>query len=106
MVILGFPGCLKAPLALWPPALVNLKCLEKIQGGLSMFNYLKMRRDEIRVKAMVYGAIVDIMENQKELLSFFQKLYAALKDVPPDELQRQFVERLAQIIHEENKEIS
>ena len=71
-----------------------------------MFNYLKMRRDEIRVKAMVYGAIVDIMENQKELLSFFQKLYAALKDVPPDELQRQFVGRLAQIIHEENKEIS
>lgn len=71
-----------------------------------MFNYLKMRRDEVRVKAMVYGAIAEIMENQKELLSFFQKLYTALNDVPPDELRRQFVERLAEIIHNENKEIS
>lgn len=70
-----------------------------------MLNYLKMKRNEIRVKAMVYGAIANIMDNQKDLFTFFQNLYTALKDVPPDRLQNQFVKELAQIIHHENQEI-
>ena len=31
-----------------------------------------------------------------------QKLYVALKDIPVEELQKEFFNKLAEIIHEEN----
>lgn len=67
-----------------------------------MFKYLKMKRSEWKVKAILYGAIDALINNQKELLVLLQKMYTALKDVPAEELQREFVNKLAEIIHEEN----
>ena len=67
-----------------------------------MFTYLKMKRNEWKVKAILYGAIDSLINNQKELLVLLQKMYTALKDVPTEELQRDFVNKLAEIIHKEN----
>lgn len=67
-----------------------------------MFTYLKMKKNEWRVKAMVYGTIAALIDNQKDVLTLLQKMYTALKDVPADELQKEFVAKLAEIVHEEN----
>lgn len=67
-----------------------------------MFTYLKMKRNEWKVKAILYGAIDVLINNQKELIVLLQKMYTALKDVPAEELQREFVNKLAEIIHVEN----
>lgn len=69
-----------------------------------MFTYLKMKKNEWKVKAMVYGTIVALIDNQKDVLMLLQKMYTALKDVPAEELQKEFVSKLAEIIHEENKD--
>lgn len=69
-----------------------------------MITYLKMKKNEWKVKAMLYGTIAALIDNQKEVLELLQKMYIALKDVPADELQREFVNKLAEIIHEEGKE--
>ena len=65
-------------------------------------NYIKMKKNEWRIKATIYGTIAALIDNQKELLSMLQKLYVALKDVPAEELQKEFIAKLAEIIHNEN----
>ena len=67
-----------------------------------MFTYLKMKKNEWKVKAYLYGAVAAILDNQKDVLALLQKMYIALKDVPADELQKEFVTKLAEIIHNEN----
>ena len=67
-----------------------------------MFTYLKMKKNEWKVKAFLYGAVAAVLDNQKDVLALLQKMYIALKDVPADELQKEFVTKLAEIIHNEN----
>ena len=65
-------------------------------------NYIKMKKNEWRNKATVYGVIAVLLDNQKEFLDMIQKLYISLKDVPAEELRKEFVANLAEIIHNEN----
>ena len=67
-----------------------------------MFTYLKMKRNEWKIKAAVYSTIAALIDNQKELLSMLQKMYVALKDVPAEELQKELIAKLAEIVHNEN----
>ncbi len=69
-----------------------------------MIAYIKMKRNEMKVKAMLYETIVGIMDNQKEIAGLLQRLFVALKDVPTDELRIEFIEKLAEVVHDENKE--
>lgn len=72
-----------------------------------MITYLRMKRSEWKVKAMFYGTIAQIMDNQGEIqamLNLAKKLYEELKDVPAEDLQKEFIGKLAEIIHMENKE--
>ena len=71
-----------------------------------MFTYLKMKKNEWKVKATFYGIITNLIDNQKEILELLQKMYIALKDVPTEELQKELVSKLIEIVHEENKENS
>lgn len=68
-----------------------------------MINFIRMKRAEWKIKAMFYGTIVTLIDNQKEIVELLQKMYIALKDVPADELQKEFISKLAEIIHEGNK---
>ena len=70
-----------------------------------MFTYfIKMKKNELKVKAMFYGTIIQIMDNQdeiKDMIDLVKRLYEELKDVPTEDLQKEFVSKLAEIIHNE-----
>ena len=70
-----------------------------------MITYIKYKRNEWKVKAMLYGIIAQIMNNQdeiKDMINLVKKLYEELKDIPTEDLQKEFVGKLAEIIHNEN----
>ena len=70
-----------------------------------MFTYIKYKFNEWKVKKIFYGAIVQLMDNQdeiKNMLDLVKRLYEELKDVPTEDLQKEFVSALADIIHNEN----
>ena len=74
-----------------------------------MFTYFKMKKNEWTVKKMFYGAIVQLMDNQDEIkgmINLVKKLYEELKDIPAEDLQKEFVGKLAEIIHNEEKKDS
>ena len=67
--------------------------------------YITYKFNEWKVKAMFYGTIAQIMDNQdeiKNMLDLVKRLYEELKDVPTEDLQKEFVSKLAEIIHNEN----
>ena len=70
-----------------------------------MFTYfIKMKKNELKVKAMFYGTIIQLMDNQdeiKDMLDLVKRLYEDLKNVPTEDLQKEFVSALAEIIHNE-----
>ena len=71
-----------------------------------MFTYfIKMKKNEWKVKAMFYGTIIQIMDNQdeiKDMLDLVKRLYEELKNVPTEDLQKEFIGKLVEIIHNEN----
>ena len=67
-----------------------------------MMNYLRMKRNEWKIKAMLYGAILSVMEDQRGTLTLIHKLCTALKDVPEEELKSEVAQKLAEIIHSEH----
>ena len=74
-----------------------------------MFKYIEYKKNEWKVKAMFYGTIIQIMDNQdeiKDMLDLVKRLYEELKDVPTEDLQKEFVSALAEIIHNEEKKNS
>lgn len=67
--------------------------------------YITYKRNEWKVKAMFYGTIAQIMDNQdeiKDMINLVKKLYEELKDIPTEDLQKEFIGKLAEIIHNEN----
>ena len=69
-----------------------------------MISYFIMKRNEWKVKAMLYGTIAQIMDNQdeiKDVINLVKKLYEELKDIPIENLQKEFIGKLAEIIHNE-----
>ena len=74
-----------------------------------MITYIKMKKNEWTVKKMFYGAIVQLMDNQDEIkgmINLVKKLYEELKDIPAEDLQKEFIGKLAEIIHNEEKKDS
>ena len=72
-----------------------------------MFTYFKYKKNEWKVKAMLYGTIAQIMDNQDEIIDMINlvnKLYEELKDVSAEDLQKKFISKLAEIIHNEQSE--
>ena len=66
--------------------------------------YITYKKNEWKAKAMLYGTIAQIMDNQdeiKDMLDLVKRLYEELKDVPTEDLQKEFVSALAEIIHNE-----
>ena len=67
-------------------------------------NYFRMKKSEWKIKAMLYGTVAILIDNQKEVLELLHKMYIALKDIPAEDLQKELVAKLAEIIHNENKD--
>lgn len=70
-----------------------------------MFTYFKMKINEWKVKAMFYGLIVEIADNQTTIVEFLKKMYLSLKDVSVDDFKEAFIKQLAEIVHEQNQKI-
>lgn len=68
-----------------------------------MITYFKMKKFEWEMKAALYKAFSFIIDDKKDSIQLLQNLYTSLKDVPEDELLNEFIGKLAEIIHEENK---
>ena len=69
-----------------------------------MITYFRMKRNEWKVKAMLYGTIAQIIDNQdeiKDMINLVKKLYEELKDITSEDLQKEFIGKLAEIIHNE-----
>lgn len=63
--------------------------------------YLRKKKAEWKVKAFLYEALGSLLDDQKELIKFARRLYAALKDVPAEKLQAELIAKLADIISKE-----
>lgn len=68
-----------------------------------MITYFKMKRREWKIKRRFYDVIISFMDNQKEVVLVLSRLFMALKDVPVDDMQKEFISKLAEIIHNDNK---
>lgn len=68
-----------------------------------MFEYFRMKRNEWKVKNMFYGMILGFVDNQKDFIDFVQRLYIAVKDVPVNELRKELISKMAELVHEDNK---
>ena len=62
-----------------------------------------MKRKEILVKSRLYTMILVIADEKKDLVKLIKDLYESLKDVPVNELQKEFMYGLAEIIHSESE---
>ena len=45
-----------------------------------MITYFKMKRNEWKVKAQFYKMLAYVIDNQKDIITSLEKLFAALKD--------------------------
>ena len=96
------PFLTKVTLAEKPTKVINLNIFKRRKTMLK--KYITYKKNEWKVKAMLYGTIVQIMDNQdeiKDMLDLVKRLYEELKDVPTEDLQKEFVSKLAEIIHNE-----
>ncbi len=66
-----------------------------------MFTYLKMKKAEWKVKLSFYGTIASIIDNQKPIITMIQTLFEELKNVPPEELKSEFINKIAELAHEQ-----
>lgn len=77
--------------------------LKDMENRNMIKNYFRMKKNEWKIKAIIYNTMGTLIDNQKEVLELLQKMYIALKDITVDELQKEFIKTLVEIIHEENK---
>ena len=49
-----------------------------------MITYFKMKRNEWKVKAQLYGLLAYVIDNQKDIIISLEKLFVALKDEVPE----------------------
>lgn len=66
-----------------------------------MIKYLKMKAMEIEIKYALYSTIVTFVKEQNDFIEFVQKLYDALKDVPVEELRKELISNIAELVHEQ-----
>lgn len=67
-----------------------------------MIRYIKYKINKMKALSMFYKVIVSFMENQSEIIDLFQKIYTVLKDTPMEELRSEMIEKMAEIVYENN----
>lgn len=68
-----------------------------------MFKYFKMKRNEWKIKAAIYGIIASVMDNQQEIIETVKKLFLSLKDISAEDMQQEFISKITELIYEENR---
>ncbi len=68
-----------------------------------MFKYFKMKRNEWKIKAVIYGIIASVMDNQQEIIETVKKIFLSLKDISAEDMQQEFISKITELIYEENR---
>lgn len=63
--------------------------------------YIEMKKKEILVKSRLYGMILEIADEKEDLIRIVKDLYESLKSVPADELRKEFIAKIAELVHAE-----
>lgn len=63
--------------------------------------YFRMKKQEILVKSKLYGMILAFADEQEDLVKLVKCLYTELKDVPTNELRKEFISKIAELAHAE-----
>ena len=63
--------------------------------------YIEMKKKEILVKSKLYGMILVFADEQEDLFKLVKNLYVELKDVPMNELRKEFIGKLSELAHAE-----
>lgn len=71
-----------------------------------IFKWYKTKKIELELKLAFLQAVNAVLNEQEDILKLTKKLYIALKDMSPDELQEKFASALLQGIHEQSVEES
>ena len=66
-------------------------------------SYIEMKKKEILVKSKLYGMILEIADEKEDLIRVIKDLYESLKGVSADELRKEFIGKLAEIIHNQSE---
>lgn len=70
---------------------------------MMLINWYRAKKAELKVKAMFWGMLADIIDNQKPIIDMIGGLYNELKGVSPEELRSEFISKMAEIIHNERE---
>ena len=65
--------------------------------------YIEMKKKEILVKNRLYGMILAIADEKEDLIRVIKDLYESLKGVPADEIRKEFIGKMAEIIHNQTE---
>lgn len=64
-----------------------------------MITLIRMKFKEWKIKLALYTVIEKLIAEQKDITTLLSNLYAALKDLPPNQFKDEFLGKLAEIIH-------
>lgn len=67
-------------------------------------DWYRMKREEIKMKLVIYSYINKFMGNKKEIIETVLNTISAFKDSSPEEIQEKFITALAEIVHESKEE--
>ena len=70
---------------------------------MMLINWYRAKKAELKVKAMFWGILVGIVDNQKPIIDMIGGLYNELKGVSPEELRSELIGKMAEIIHNERE---
>lgn len=64
--------------------------------------WFKNKIMKIELEYALYSTITEFIKEKEGIVKLVSNLYVILKDVPVDELKKEFIRALAEIVHEEN----
>ena len=70
---------------------------------MMLINWYRAKKAELKVKAMFWGMLAGIIDNQKPIIDMIGGLYNELKCVSPEELRSEIISKMAEIIHNERE---
>lgn len=70
---------------------------------MMLINWYRAKKAELKVKAMFWGILAGVIDNQKPIIDMIGGLYNELKGVSAEELRSEFISKMAEIIHAERE---
>lgn len=70
---------------------------------MMLINWYRAKKAELKAKAMFWGILAGVVDSYKPIIAMIQALFTELKDVPVEDLQSELIDKIAELVHEDNK---